>query len=142
MNKVMLVGRLTKDPECRTTQNGNQFARFSIAVNRTFKNAEGKYDADFPNCVCYGKTAEFISKYFKKGMMIGIIGKITTGSYQNKDGVRVYTTDVTVDEAEFVESKNSNSGRNTDGYNDNKTVSSDFVNIPDAISDEEELPFN
>ena len=140
MNKVMLVARLCRDPEVRYTQgeNASAVARFSVAVNRRFKNAEGNYDADFVNCVAFGKTADFIEKYFKKGMAIGIAGRIQTGNYTNKDGVKVYTTDVVVEEAEFVESKNSadsNAAANTD-----KTIDDEFMNIPDGIEDE--LPFN
>jgi len=142
MNKVILVARLCRDPEVRYTQgeNSSAIARFSVAVNRRFKNAEGNYDADFPNCVAFGKTAEFIEKYFKKGMMIGITGRLTTGSYTNKDGVKVYTTDVTVEEAEFVESKNSGNADNTQTTKPSNAGNTDFMNIPDDIS--EELPFN
>ena len=105
MNKVQLVGRLTRDPEIRYSQgeNATATARFSVAVNRRFKNAEGNYDADFINCVAFGKSAEFVEKYFKKGMAIGLTGRIQTGSYTNKDGQKVYTTDVVVEETEFVE---------------------------------------
>ena len=107
MNKFCGVGRLTRDPEVRVSNNENQtkVARFSIAITRRQKNAEGKYDADFLNCVAFGKTAEFIEKFFRKGMAIGITGRITTGKYTNKDGQTVYTTDVSVEEAEFVEKK-------------------------------------
>ncbi len=144
MNKVILVGRITRDPETRFsgTGNENKITRFSVAVNRRFKNAEGNYDADFPSCVAFGKTAEFIEKYFKKGMMIGIIGRLTTGSYTNKDRIKVYTTDVTVEEAEFVESKNSsNTAGNSNTPSNSSTSSNDgFMNIPDGI--DEELPFS
>ena len=143
MNKVQLVGRLTRDPEIRYSQgeNATATARFSVAVNRRFKNSEGNYDADFINCVAFGKSAEFVEKYFKKGMAIGLTGRIQTGSYTNKDGQKVYTTDVVVEETEFVESKgasstdNSNASRPTPRASNN----SDFMNIPDGI--DEELPF-
>ena len=143
MNKVQLVGRLTRDPEIRYSQgeNATATARFSVAVNRRFKNSDGNYDADFINCVAFGKSAEFVEKYFKKGMAIGLTGRIQTGSYTNKDGQKVYTTDVVVEETEFVESKgasntdNSNSSRTTPSVSNN----SDFVNIPDGV--DEELPF-
>ena len=137
MNKVILLGRLTKDPEVRYTQgeNSTATARFSTAVNRKFKNAEGNYDADFINCVSFGKTAEFIEKYFHKGDMIALTGRIQTGSYTNKDGVKVYTTDVVVEEVEFAGSK-SNGGETTNSAPKN----SDFVNIPDDV-DSEEMPF-
>lgn len=144
MNKVELVGRLTRDPEVRYTtgENANAIARFSVAVNRRFKNAEGNYDADFINCVAFGKTAEFIEKYFRKGMAIGLTGRIQTGSYTNKDGQKVYTTDVVVEETEFVESKNSGgtSAPSNAPANNNTSSNNDFMNIPDDIS--EELPFN
>ena len=141
MNKVILMGNLTRDPEIRYSQGENSLAiaRFSIAVNRRFKNKEGVYEADFPNCVCYGKTAEFVDQYFKKGMAIGITGRLVTGSYTNKDGQKVYTTDVVVEEAEFVESKNSSSSDNNQSAPVNKNT--DFMNIPDGI-DDTELPFN
>ena len=106
MNKVVLVGRLTRDPEVRSSSNGMQNARFSVAVNRNFKNKEGGYDADFISCVAFGRTAEFIGKYFKKGSMIGIEGRIQTGSYDAQDGTKRYTTDVAVDNVEFVGGRN------------------------------------
>ena len=143
MNKVQLVGRLTRDPEIRYSQgeNATATARFSVAVNRRFKNSDGNYDADFINCVAFGKSAEFVEKYFKKGMAIGLTGRIQTGSYTNKDGQKVYTTDVVVEETEFVESKGAS---NTDNSNASRPTpsalnNSDFVNIPDGV--DEELPF-
>ena len=144
MNKVQLVGRLTRDPEIRYSQgeNATATARFSVAVNRRFKNAEGNYDADFINCVAFGKSAEFVEKYFKKGMAIGLTGRIQTGSYTNKDGQKVYTTDVVVEETEFVESKGASSvdSSNASRPAPNVANNSDFMSIPDGI--DEELPFN
>lgn len=142
MNKCMLVGRLTRDPEIRYTQGENEscIARFSIAINRRFKNAEGNYDADFINCVAFGKGGEFIEKYFKKGMAIGISGRIQTGNYINKDGVKVYTTDVVVEEAEFVESKGSNNSSENTASALRPTADA-FMNIPDGVEDGG-LPFN
>ena len=144
MNKSILVGRLTRDPEVRYSQgeNANAVAPFTIAVNRRFNNNEGNYDSDFINCVAFGKSAEFIEKYFKKGMAIGITGRIQTGNYTNKDGVKVYTTDVVVEEAEFVESKNSggSSASSNIPTNNNSPSADGFMNIPDGI--DEELPFN
>ena len=143
MNKVVLMGRLTKDPEVRysTGENATAIARFTVAVNRRFKSAEGNYEADFINCVAFGKSAEFIEKYFAKGSMIALSGRIQTGSYTNKDGVKVYTTDVVVEDTEFAGGKNeggssgsSKSNTRTGSRND------DFMNIPDDES--EELPFN
>jgi single-strand DNA-binding protein len=138
MNKCEIVGRLTNDPETRTGQNDSTVTRFSVAVNRRFKNAEGNYDADFIRCVAFGRTAEFVDKYFKKGSAIGIVGRITTGNYTNKDGVKVYTTEVTAEEVEFVESKNaSGNGQAATSAN---AANDDFMNIPDGI--DETLPFN
>ena len=106
MNKVILMGRLTRDPEIRYSQGerSTAVARYSLAVNRTFKR-DGEPDADFINCVAFGRQAEFAEKYFHKGIRIVITGRIQTGSYTNKDGVRVYTTDIIVEEQEFAESK-------------------------------------
>lgn len=144
MNKVQLVGRLTRDPEIRYSQgeNATATARFSVAVNRRFKNAEGNYDADFINCVAFGKSAEFVEKYFKKGMAIGLTGRIQTGSYTNKDGQKVYTTDVIVEETEFVESKGASSVNSSNDSRHAPSVSSSdgFMNIPDGVEDEG-LPF-
>ena len=104
MNSVELVGRLTRDPD--VYMNGDSVtAKFSIAVNRRFKNREGKHEADFPTIIAFGKTAELVEKYFKKGSAIGICGRIQTGSYTNRDGQKVYTTDVVADSVEFVESR-------------------------------------
>lgn len=143
MNKVQLVGRLTRDPEIRYSQgeNATATARFSVAVNRRFKNAEGNYDADFINCVAFGKSAEFVEKYFKKGMAIGLTGRIQTGSYTNKDGQKVYTTDVVVEETEFVESKGVSSiASSNDSRPLANTIRNDnFINA--SIDIEEELPF-
>ena len=143
MNKVQLVGRLTRDPEIRYSQgeNATATARFSVAVNRRFKNSEGNYDADFINCVAFGKSAEFVEKYFKKGMAIGLTGRIQTGSYTNKDGQKVYTTDVVVEETEFVESKGASSADNSNNSRPapNTANNNDFMSIPDGV--DEELPF-
>lgn len=106
MNKVVLVGRLTRDPEVRSTSSGSNTARFTVAVNRNFKNKDGQYDADFVSCVAFANSADFISKFFKKGSMIGIEGRIQTGSYDAQDGSKRYTTDVVVENAEFVGGRN------------------------------------
>ena len=137
MNKVIIIGRFTRDPEIKysTGENATATARFSLAVNRRFKNKEGNYDADFINCVAFGKTAEFIEKYFTKGMAIGITGRIQTGSYTNKEGQKVYTTDVVVEETEFVESKNKGTDDNVP--NNNANSNSDFE---ETVSDDE-MPF-
>ena len=106
MNKVVLVGRLTRDPEVRTNSSGVSSARFTVAVNRNYRNRDGQYDADFVSCVAFRNTAEFIGKFFKKGSMIGLEGRIQTGSYDAQDGTKRYTTDVAVDNVEFVGGRN------------------------------------
>jgi len=144
MNKVQIVGRLTRDPEVRysTGENATAVARFSVAVNRRNKNAEGQYEADFINCVAFGKSGEFIEKYFRKGMAIGLTGRIQTGSYTNKEGVKVYTTEVIVEESEFVESKGSGESNQPSSRPAPSSASnSGFMNIPDGVEDEG-LPFN
>ena len=138
MNSVQLVGRFTRDPDVRYTDGGLSIARFSLAVDRRYKK-DGERTADFINCVSFGKTAEFIEKYFQKGMRIGVNGRIQTGSYTNKDGVKVYTTDVVVENCEFVESKTSSRDA-ADGSDPGGHPGDDgFMNIPDGI--DEELPF-
>ena len=140
MNSVNLVGRLTKDPDVRYTDGGLSIARFSVAVDRRFK-SDGGPTADFPNIVAFGKTAEFIEKYFRKGMRIGLTGRIQTGSYENQEGVRVYTTDVIAENVEFVESARQESeGGFNPGQATPQVDSDGFMNIPDGI--DEELPFN
>lgn len=131
MNRWIGIGRLTKDAEVRYSQGDSQMAiaRFTVAVDRRGKNNE----ADFISCVAFGKTAEFIEKYFNKGMKIGICGHIQTGSYTNNDGKKVYTTDVVADEAEFVE-------RKQDGAPAPQADADGFMSIPDGI--DEDLPFN
>jgi len=148
MNKVVLIGRLTRDPIVRYSQgeSSTAVARFTLAVDRRFKRSSDNQDADFIGCVCFGKTAEFVEKYFTQGMKMGAVGRIQTGSYTNNEGQKIYTTDVVVEEVEFVESKanNPNSGNN-DYQRDFKPEPSSamgdgFMNIPDGI--DEELPFN
>ena len=145
MNKVILMGRLTRDPEIRYSQGerSTAVARYSLAVNRTFKR-DGDPDADFINCVAFGRQGEFAEKYMKQGTKIVISGRIQTGSYTNRDGVKVYTTDVVVEECEFAESKNAageNSGFTpSDRPSPSSAAGDGFMNIPDGI--DEELPFN
>ncbi len=116
MNHVALVGRLTKDPDVRYSPNGAAVARFTVAVDRRFKK-EGQQEADFISCVAFGKQGEFIEKYFNKGKLIGLTGSIQTGSYTNKDGQKVYTTDVVADSVEFVGSKSESEGGSRGGSN-------------------------
>jgi single-strand DNA-binding protein len=142
MNKVILMGRLTRDPEVRYSQgdNASAVARFSLAVDRRFKK-DGEQTADFINCVAFGKTGEFIEKYGRKGTKFVVEGRIQTGSYTNKDGQKVYTTDVVVEQVEFAESKSSADGNTTNNTaNSNAPTDTSFMDIPDSI--DEELPFN
>ncbi len=138
------MGRLTRDPEVRYSQGDNSMAiaRYSLAVDRRFKRDGDEQTADFINCVAFGKSGEFAEKYLRKGTKIAVVGRIQTGSFTNKDGQKIYTTDVVVEEQEFAESKNSASGTgNANTSTNNNTSSSDgFMNIPDGI--DEELPFN
>lgn len=153
MNKVILIGRLTKDPEVRYSQGANvtAVARYTLAIDRKFKQ-EGQQTADFISCIAFGKSGEFAEKYLKKGMKIAVTGRIQTGSYTNNEGQKVYTTDVIVEEHEFVESKGmseadkearDNAAMQGAGINANTPLKTDkdgFIDIPDGI--EEELPFN
>ena len=151
MNKVVLVGRLTRDPEVRYSQgdNATAVARYTIAVDRRFKR-DNEPSADFIPCVIFGRSAEFAEKYFRQGMRVAISGRIQTGSYTNKDGVKVYTTEVIVEDQEFAESKAA-AGEHPGGYQQqgsfqqsmpepSAAAGDGFMNIPDGI--DEELPFN
>lgn len=152
MNKVILMGRLTRDPEIRYSQgeNSTAVARFTLAVDRRFRR-EGSNDqtADFISCVAFGRTAEFMERYTHQGTKLVVEGRIQTGSYTNKDGNRVYTTDVVVENTEFAESKNSDSSGSYSGGGFEQSarpeptsaVGDGFMNIPDGVEDEG-LPFN
>ena len=137
MNKVILMGRLTRDPEVRYSQgeNATAVARYTLAVDRrqSRNNQNGEQTADFIQCVAFGRSGEFAEKYFRKGMKVLVTGRIQTGSYTNKDGQKVYTTDVVVEEQEFCESKKSNEGIRPSAPDDS------FLSIPDGIEDS--LPF-
>ena len=134
MNSVQLIGRLTRDPEVRYTDGGVSIARFSLAVERRFKQENGA-DADFINIVSFGKTAEFIEKYLHKGKKVALNGRIQTGSYTDKDGKKVYTTDVIAENVEFCESKGTSSNNDAPA----PASDGDFMSVPDGI--DEELPF-
>ena len=139
MNKVILIGRVVRDADIRYSQGANTtcIARYTLAVDRKFKQ-EGQPNADFINCIAFGKLGEFAEKYLRQGIKIAVTGRIQTGSYKNKDGNTVYTTDVVVEEQEFCESKSSNQSHG----NDRPQASSDgFMSIPDNLEDEG-LPFN
>ena len=148
MNKAILMGRLTRDPEVRYTQGENQLAiaRYTLAVDRRFNRNGDENTADFIPCVAFGKAGEFAERYFRKGTKIAVSGRIQTGSYTNKDGVKVYTTEVVVEEQEFAESKNSSSNSDGGNYGNSQSAPAPaaaddgFMNIPDGI--DEELPFN
>ena len=148
MNKVILMGRLTRDPEVRYSQGDNAMAiaRYTLAVDRrNSRNSGDDQTADFINCVAFGRAGEFAEKYFRKGTKLVVTGRIQTGSYTNKDGQKVYTTDVVVEEQEFAESKSSSSnegGYTGGGYQRPEPAGAGdgFMNIPDGI--DEELPFN
>ena len=142
MNKFIGIGRLVRDPEVRYSQgeNSTAVARFTIAVDRKFKKQGDEQTADFISCIAFGKTAEFIEKYFSKGMKVAVEGRIQTGSYTNKDGQKVYTTDIAVENVEFCESKKD--GGQSAGQpapSDSLPDSNRFMNIDELP---EELPFN
>ena len=151
MNKVILMGRLTRDPEVRYSQGETPMAiaRYSLAVDRRGRNSQDGQTADFINCVAFGRQGEFAEKYLHKGTKMLVEGRIQTGSYTNKDGVRVYTTDIVIQNQEFAESKSSsqNSGSDNGGFApagggrapEPMAAGDGFMNIPDGI---EELPFN
>ncbi|MCL1701596.1 single-stranded DNA-binding protein [Lysinibacillus sp. Bpr_S20] len=111
INRVVIVGRLTKDPELRYTPNGVASCRFQVAVNRTFQNQQGERDADFINCQAWRKQAESLANYQRKGNLLGVEGRIQTGSYEGQDGKRVYTTDVVADSIQFLEPRNNSGGQ-------------------------------
>ena len=140
MNKVILIGRLTKDPETRYSQGQSStcISRYSLAVDRQFKR-DGDQAADFLNCVAFGKQGEFAEKYLKKGTKIAVTGRLQTGSYTDRDGKKVYTTDVVVESHEFVESKKE-SDQETQSSPYGSIGTDGFMNIPDGI--DEELPFS
>ena len=148
MNKVVLVGRLTRDPEVRYSQgdNATAVARYTLAVDRRFKRQGDEQTADFINCVAFDRAGEFAEKYFRQGMRVLVSGRIQTGSYTNRDGVKVYTTEVVVENQEFAESKASASN-NEGGFQPQAQsaptapAGDGFMNIPDGVEDVG-LPFN
>ena len=146
MNKVILMGRLTRDPEVRYSQGDEPMAvaRYTLAVDRRGRRDDNNgQNADFISCVAFAKNAEFAEKYLKKGIKIAITGRIQTGSYNDRDGRKVYTTDVLVEDQEFAESKssqNSQNGGNRQAPTEQPDAGDGFMNIPDGI--DEELPFN
>lgn len=167
MNKVILMGRLTRDPELRYSNKGEEqtaICNYTLAVDRRQRNQDGSTPADFIPCTAFGKAAEFAEKYFSQGLRVLVTGRIQTGSYTNRDGVKVYTTTVIIEEQEFADSKKdagaadkqrnqTGSGRGGSGYRDDQgkyhdgygqydsTKQEGFMNIPDGVEDEG-LPFN
>ncbi len=154
MNKVILMGRLTREPDIRYSQGENSMAiaRYTLAVDRRVRGQNGEQAADFISCVAFGKAAEFVEKFLHQGTKILVTGRIQTGSYTNRDGQRIYTTDVIIEEQEFAESKSSAAGRtnaanNQGGYQQtsrpapSSAAADGFLNIPEGVEDEE-LPFN
>ncbi|MCD8221457.1 MAG: single-stranded DNA-binding protein [Clostridiales bacterium] len=153
MNRVILMGRLTRDPEVRYSQSNMAIARYTLAVDRRGRrNQDGgdqQQTADFINIVAFDRSAEFAQKYFHQGMRVLVSGRIQTGSYTNKDGQRVYTTDIIVDDQEFADSKNASNGGGSYGGGYQPTsrpapssaIGDGFMNIPDGVEDEG-LPFN
>ena len=150
MNKVILMGRLTRDPDVRYSagESGTSVARYTLAVDRRFNKRDGEATADFISCVAFGRSAEFAEKYFHQGLKVVVTGRIQTGSYTNRDGNKVYTTDVVVEDQEFAESK-SVSDANAGSFHAAapspapapvSDAGDGFMNIPDGI--DEELPFN
>ena len=144
MNKVILMGRLTRDPEVRYSagENALAIARYTLAVDRRFRR-DGEATADFISCVAFGRQAEFAEKYFRQGIRITICGRIQTGSYTNREGQKVYTTEVVVEEQEFAESKAASENHSYQASpmpSPSADIGDGFMNIPDGI--DEELPFS
>ncbi|SEU24197.1 single-strand binding protein [Lacrimispora sphenoides] len=145
MNHVILMGRLTRDPEVRYSQGERAMAvsRYTLAVDRRGRrNQDSEQTADFINCVAFNKAGEFAEKYFRQGMRVLVSGRIQTGSYTNREGVKVYTTDIVVEDQEFADSKGAAAAGNSQSINQNQyTDAGDgFMHIPDGV-EEEGLPF-
>ena len=135
MNRAILIGRLTKNPELRTTSNGNNICNFSIAVTRNYKNTDGEYEADFINCIAFKKTGELINQYCSKGNQLAVEGRIQTGSFTDKNGVKRYTTDIAVDKVTFLEKKNAQKNENTVQKETENTVEKDpFEEFGEQVS--------
>ena len=129
MNKAILMGRLTKDPELRSTQSGVSVASFTLAIDRRFKNAQGERETDFIPCVAWRQTAEFINQYFSKGHKMAVVGSIQTRNYENDEGRRIYVTEINVDEAYFVESRKG-AGQSGSTANAYKSYDDDDASLP------------
>jgi len=144
MNKIMLIGRLTKDPELRYTQSGTAVASFTLAVDRRFSNQNGERETDFLNCVAWNKSAEFVANYFHKGKQMALEGRLQVRSYDGNDGQRRWVTEVVAEQIEFVGSKSDNAGgNNRQDYqnNNNASAGSNLGLGEEIVFDDNDLPF-
>lgn len=141
INNVVLVGRLTKDPELRFTSNGSAVATFNLAVNRNFTNQSGEREADFVNCVIWRKQAETLANYTKKGSLIGIVGRIQTRNYENQQGQRVYVTEVVCDNFQMLESANVNRQSTVGDHESSTNERPTFPNSQEVDISDDDLPF-
>ncbi|EGQ3856916.1 single-stranded DNA-binding protein [Staphylococcus pseudintermedius] len=144
INRVVLVGRLTKDPEFRTTQSGVEVATFTLAVNRNYKNKNGEQQTDFINCIVFRKQAENVNNYLNKGNLAGVDGRLQSRSYENQEGRRIFVTEVVCDSVQFLESKNNNQSNNQSQQQRGQAPAQDnpFTNANNPIDiDDEDLPF-
>ena len=137
MNKVILVGRLTRDSEIKNTTTGKTVANFNLAVDRRFKNKDGQKEADFINCQAWGKTAELLGQYTQKGSRIGVVGRMQVRSYDGTDGVKRWVTEVIVDELEFLESKGGGQSGNQTNQVSVAQIDEDFH----LMADDDDIPF-
>ena len=143
MNKAVIVGRLVRDPDVRALNDGKTVSKFTVAVDRRFKNKNGEKEADFIPVVVFGKPAEFVAEYVKKGNMVSVAGRITTGSYDNKEGKKVYTTEITADEVNSIGSKKDNqSGTDSESQQqDSKLSVMDLDEDFSLMADDDDIPF-
>ena len=143
MNKAVIVGRLVRDPDVRALNDGKTVSKFTVAVDRRFKNKNGEKEADFIPVVVFGKSAEFVAEYVKKGNMVSVAGRITTGSYDNKEGKKVYTTEITADEVNSIGSKKDNqAGTDSESQQqDSKLSVMDLDEDFSLMADDDDIPF-
>ncbi|WP_214527099.1 single-stranded DNA-binding protein [Staphylococcus pseudintermedius] len=142
LNRVVLVGRLTKDPEFRTTPSGVSVATFTLAVNRNYKNKNGEQQADFINCIVFRKQAENVNNYLSKGNLAGVDGRLQSRSYENQEGRRIFVTELICDSVQFLESKNNNQSNNQQQRGQAPAQDNPFTNANNPIDiDDEDLPF-
>lgn len=144
MNKVILVGRLTRDPEVKNTTSGKSVASFTIAVDRRFKTQDGKKEADFINCQAWGKTAEILGQYTLKGSRVGVVGRIQVRSYEAQDGTKRYVTEVVVEELEFLESKKDGNSNNANTQQSSDSTNMSVMGLDEdfhLMADDDDIPF-